>query len=110
MATEFHEISENGIFLKIHLTPKAARTAFIRLDTDTKGQQWLRVSVTAIPEKGKANQALIGLLSKKLRLPKSTISLIAGNQTRQKTIHIEGNGEKLIRMIRQHFNNTGISA
>lgn len=38
----------------------------------------LKVSVTAAAEKGKANTAIIKLLSKQLRLSKSQIRLLAG--------------------------------
>ena len=44
----------------------------------------LKVSVTQAPEKGKANKAVIELLSKKLGLKKSQIELIAGETSHQK--------------------------
>jgi uncharacterized protein (TIGR00251 family) len=44
----------------------------------------LRVSVTAAPEKGKANRAIIALLCKALDVPKSAIELLAGDTSPQK--------------------------
>lgn len=44
----------------------------------------LKVSVTQAAEKGKANKALIAVLSRQLRLPKSQIELIAGHTSPQK--------------------------
>ena len=44
----------------------------------------LKVSVTQAPEKGKANKAIIVLLSKALNLRKSQIELIAGETSQQK--------------------------
>lgn len=44
----------------------------------------LRVSVTQAPEKGKANKAIVELLSRKLGLKKSQVELIAGDTTQQK--------------------------
>jgi uncharacterized protein (TIGR00251 family) len=44
----------------------------------------LRVAVTAAPEKGKANRAIVTLLSKSLGVPKSSIELFAGNSSPQK--------------------------
>lgn len=46
----------------------------------------LKVSVTQSPEKGKANKALIALLSKELSLRKSQLELIAGETSQQKQI------------------------
>ena len=44
----------------------------------------LRVAVTAAPEKGKANKAIIAVLSDEFKLPKSSIELIAGETSSQK--------------------------
>ena len=44
----------------------------------------LRVSVTQAPEKGKANKAMIEVLSKRLGLRKSQFSLVSGETSRQK--------------------------
>ncbi|MFC4346415.1 DUF167 domain-containing protein [Kordiimonas lipolytica] len=79
-----------GVRLHIRLTPKASADKLDRVDKDADGMPRLRATVTAIPENGKANAALIKLLSKKLRLPKSAIRLIAGDQNRNKTILFEG--------------------
>ncbi|WP_286829082.1 MULTISPECIES: DUF167 family protein [Kordiimonas] len=84
-----------GVRLHIRLTPKAAADKLDRIDRDAEGQPRLRATVTAIPENGKANAALIKLLSKKLRLPKSAIRLIAGDQNRNKTILFEGVPDEL---------------
>ncbi|MBN2473300.1 MAG: DUF167 domain-containing protein [Pirellulales bacterium] len=53
---------------------------------EIRGQQqgMLKVCVTQSPEKGKANKALIGLLSKSLALRKSQLELIAGETSHQK--------------------------
>ncbi|WP_457678072.1 DUF167 domain-containing protein [Thermovibrio sp.] len=50
----------------------------------------LKVKVTAPPEKGKANEALIELLSKRLKVPKRSISIVSGQTSRVKRVFIEG--------------------
>lgn len=60
------------------------------MDHSADGNARLRVTVTAVPEKGKANKALVKLLAKKLRLPKSVIQIIAGHHARDKTLLITG--------------------
>jgi uncharacterized protein len=52
--------------------------------------------VTAPPEDGKANTALIELLAKTLRLAKRDVSLVAGAADRRKTIRLAGNPEDLL--------------
>ena len=44
----------------------------------------LKVSVTQTPEKGKANKAIIAVLSKGLSLRKSQFDIIAGETSRRK--------------------------
>ena len=53
---------------------------------EVRGEQdgMLRVSVTQAPEKGKANKAIIELLSRLLGIKKSQIELIAGPTAPQK--------------------------
>ena len=54
--------------------------------SELRGEQngCLKVAVTQIAEKGKANKAVIALLSKQLKLRKSQIELIAGGTSQQK--------------------------
>ena len=50
----------------------------------------LRVSLTAAPVEGAANEALIALLAEKLRLPKRQVQVARGATSRQKVLAIEG--------------------
>ena len=50
----------------------------------------LKVSVTAPPDKGKANQAIIACLAQQLGTSKSAIRLLSGATSRQKRFLIEG--------------------
>ena len=50
----------------------------------------VRVRVTAAPEGGKANKAVIALMSDVLDMPKSNIVLVKGHTARDKTLVIEG--------------------
>jgi uncharacterized protein (TIGR00251 family) len=56
----------------------------------------LRIAVTAAPEKGKANRAIIDLLSDRLGVAKSSIELIAGETTPQKRFLVIGADEDSI--------------
>ncbi len=85
--------------IAIRLTPSASSEKFVGTQVDDKGHMHLRVTVTVIPEKGKANAALIKFLAKKWRLPKSTFSIISGETARNKTLKISGHAENLKQLI-----------
>jgi uncharacterized protein YggU (UPF0235/DUF167 family) len=78
------------LLLTIRLTPRAARARIGGTFTDSAGQCWLQASVTAPPDKGKANAALITLLARALRLPQSSILLETGDTNRLKRLRISG--------------------
>ncbi len=82
--------------ITVKLTPKAAKNAVMGWMQDAQGQDILKCCVTAIPEKGKANQALIKLLSKYWKVPKSNITLIRGETEPVKILEIQGlNAEQI---------------
>lgn len=78
--------TEKGLQIRIRLTPRAARDAIGPWMEDARGEPVLKVAVTAAPEKGRANAALIALLAKSWRLPKSAIVLVTGETDRNKTL------------------------
>ena len=53
------------------------------------GSAW-KVRVSAPPEDGRANQALVGLLADTLRLPRKAVSIVAGHGSRDKVVACEG--------------------
>ena len=60
----------------------------------------LRVAVTAAPEKGKANKAILDVLSAALQRSKSSIELIAGETSSQKRFLMVGEDrDKLQRLL-----------
>lgn len=81
--------------LSIRLTPNGGRDAIDGIETDADGNAFLKARVSAVPEDGKANKALIAFLSKKLRVPKSAISFISGETARKKILRIDGDPEDL---------------
>jgi uncharacterized protein YggU (UPF0235/DUF167 family) len=55
----------------------------------------LRLRVAAVPDKGRANAAVIALIGKALGVPKSAIAVTAGETARLKTVAIAGDGNAL---------------
>ena len=98
----------SGGRLFVRLTPKASRNAIGDVVVDADGQEWLRVSVTTVPENGKANQALIKLLAKAAKCPKSSVRIVSGQTDRAKTLLIDGNPDALMAKISQLTGRTDI--
>ena len=72
--------------MKINIKVKpASRKNEVKIISDGS----LEVRVTAVPEKGKANKAVIELLSKHFKVPKSAIVILRGKNTRNKIIKID---------------------
>jgi uncharacterized protein len=53
------------------------------------GQGW-KLRVSAPPERGKANEATLELLSRTLSLPETNLRLVAGHGSRDKTVEVTG--------------------
>ncbi|MCQ2002970.1 DUF167 domain-containing protein [Rhizobium sp. NRK18] len=85
--------------LCVRLTPNAGRDTVEGIETDAAGETYLKARVTAVPEKGKANKALIALLAKTLSIPKSSISVQGGETARKKILRIDGDPEDLKRKL-----------
>jgi uncharacterized protein len=80
-----------GVELTVRLTPRggAARVDGV---TAQDGQPCLKVRVTAPPVEGAANAALVAFLAKSLGLPRSAVTLVAGERARVKRLHLRGEG------------------
>ena len=68
---------------------------------DDDGTAVLRVRVKAVPDKGKANAAVVTLLARALRVPKSAIAITAGETTRLKIAEIEGDATAMAATLAQ---------
>jgi uncharacterized protein len=76
--------------LFVRLTPKAWADRIDGWDADEHGRRFLKVRVRAAPIEGQANAALIVFIAKALKVPKSRVSLIAGDTARLKCLEVEG--------------------
>ncbi len=79
------QIKNGAVIVKVRAQPKASRDAIVGEHGGA-----LKVAVTAPPDKGKANKAIVELLAKALGIPKSNIELVAGTTSRDKTLAIRG--------------------
>ncbi|MEQ8355015.1 MAG: DUF167 domain-containing protein [Kiloniellaceae bacterium] len=87
------------LLVDIRLQPGASRARIDGLAALDDGQTVLKVRVTAPPEGGKANAALIRLLAKAWKQPKSALSLVSGQSDRRKTLALRGDPAGLRRAL-----------
>ena len=93
---QFYRLSPSGLSLFLRVTPTAGRDAIEGSEIRDDGSCVLRVRVRAVPDKGKANAAVVSLLAKALGVPKSSISVVSGETSRTKTIAVAGDGPTLV--------------
>ena len=84
-----------GLRVFVRLQPKARRERIEGVATEADGRVAFKVAVTAPPEDGKANAALIALLGRSWRLPKSAIEIVGGATDRRKTLLLRGDPASL---------------
>jgi len=85
-----------GVALFLRLTPKGGRDALESVETLADGRKVVKARVRAAPEDGKANAALVALLAKTLGAPKSAVTLVSGETSRVKKLHVAGDPATLI--------------
>ena len=93
-----------GVRVRLKVTPKAKRAAIGGLLAEPDGSQRpkesaLKVAVTAPPEDGKANAAVIALLAKEWGVAKSAISVVTGATDRRKVVEIRGPSAALLAQL-----------
>ena len=76
---------ENQAKLLVQVQSNAKRDEIVSFEDGA-----LRVKICAPPIKGKANKALVELLSEVLEVRKSNITITKGKTNKQKTVMVEG--------------------
>jgi uncharacterized protein len=76
---------ETQAIIDITVAPKASRNKI-----SIKEGNNIKIYLTDSPVDGKANAGLITLLSKTLKIPKSSISILHGETNKKKRISING--------------------
>lgn len=77
--------SGDALTIAVHAQPGAKREAIVGEHGDR-----LKIALTTPPVEGRANQALLKYLAKTLGLPRSAVSLVSGETSREKRVRIEG--------------------
>ena len=73
----------------VRVTPKGGRDAVEGWTRDAAGRPVLKVRVAAAAADGAANAAVLALVARSLKLPKSAVRLVAGQSARLKRLEAE---------------------
>jgi uncharacterized protein len=73
----------------VRVTPKGGRDAVEGWTRDAAGRPMLKVRVAAAAADGAANAAVLALIARSLKLPKSAVRLVAGQTARIKRVEVE---------------------
>lgn len=72
--------TDDGLIVNIKISPNAKKNEIIN-----EGE-FVKVKITAQPVDGKANKALIEFLSKNFKIPKTSIKILKGETSKEKTV------------------------
>jgi uncharacterized protein YggU (UPF0235/DUF167 family) len=89
----------NGVRIRVRVQPRARRNRVEGLVPEVDGGLALKVAVTAAPEDGRANAAVLALLAEAWGVAKSTLGVTAGAADRRKTILLAGEPGRLMRSL-----------
>jgi uncharacterized protein len=77
--------------LRLRVSPGAGRAAIV----GRYGEGW-KVRVTAPPEGGRANDAVLRLLADTLAVPRAAVTLVSGHSGRDKIVELAGLGPAVV--------------
>jgi uncharacterized protein (TIGR00251 family) len=83
--------ADNGLVVFLHVVPGASRAAIVGLIEDR-----LKVSVTKKAMDGAANEAVRALLADCFDLNKSSVTLLKGEKSKQKSVLLKGDSDALV--------------
>lgn len=95
-------IGAGAVRVRVRLTPKSAADA-VEGVAETADGPALAVRVRAVPEKGKANAALVSVFAAWLGVAKSSVAVAAGGKSRCKTLAVAGDGRRLAAAIAERL-------
>ncbi len=89
--------TKDGIIVNIKISPNAKKNEII-----SEGDI-IKVKITAQPVDGKANKALVEFLSKTFKIPKTSIKIIKGETSKEKTILFEIFDDEKLNNVKKVF-------
>jgi uncharacterized protein (TIGR00251 family) len=83
---------DGAVCFEVRVSPRASRQGLAGVHGGA-----LKLSLTAAPVEGAANDALIALLAKTLGVPKRAVQIVRGEHARNKSVRVEGVSLQIVR-------------
>ncbi len=97
------KVTTEGVIVDLKIIPNSSKNGFVMPETP---EQPIKLKVTAQPIENKANKAVIEFLSKFFKIPKTSIQVLRGETSKEKTILLKTQDESKIRFIKETFQGT----
>ena len=88
------QAATSGVSFKIKVHPRARKNAITGIVGDA-----LKVSLTSPPQEGRANQAVVDFFADMFHVPRSAVTIAAGEANRNKVIHIANRTADAVRHV-----------
>ena len=85
--------TEKGLVIKLKIVPNSSKNEIV-LESE-----FIKVKITAQPIENKANKALVEFLSKRFKIPKTSIEILKGDTSKEKTILFSTTDKEKIKNI-----------
>jgi uncharacterized protein (TIGR00251 family) len=89
--------TKDGLMVSLKISPNAKKNEII------KDESGIKIKITAQPVEGKANKALIEFLSKTFKVPKTSVEIVKGDTSKEKTVLFRTSDEDKISIISAAF-------
>lgn len=86
---------DDGVMVQIKVIPGARQPGIVGVQGD-----FLKIKISARPEKGRANEALIDFLAEKFRVPLSRIHIVRGHMQSLKLVFVPVHSEILKNIVK----------
>ena len=88
---------DEGLIIRLKISPNASKNEIIR------SSDGIKIKITAQPIDGKANKGLVEFISKKYKIPKSSIEIVRGETSKEKTILIKNLDNDKLEIIKSEL-------
>ena len=76
-------LTPSGVTVRVRVQPRSSQDRIAGLHGGA-----VKIMLTAPPIAGKANERLMAFLARKLKIPKSALTILSGHTSRDKQVHI----------------------
>jgi uncharacterized protein (TIGR00251 family) len=88
------KLVKDGVLLKIRIVPNSSKNQFIISD------EIIKLKITAQPIENKANKAVVEYLSKLFKMPKTSIEIVKGDTSKDKTLLLKTTDSQKIENVK----------